>query len=723
MKCKSVICRLEAQITVFAALSLMLVMSVLSVCLKSAAQSGMYADIDMAAGLSVESMFAGYSNKLLSEFDIFAVRADDNEGFSANKLLDYYAKSNIKGICNSSKVEYISSELVDVVHMTDRNGIAIESQAVAYMKYAIAEDFLESIAGVRKECEKAETVQQITDEIIKCEEKMLAADSVILELIQYVEGIRTNSSGLVIRNGKAVATGEYFAKALLAAEVSPQEAAISSNQVYRTLTGAGSRYVNADRLIKDMLENVEIYKETDDEYCLELYLRNYNYLSEVIKNVLAKTNQAINTLAEYKTASDTCEAAVVSCIDMVDMNKDVLDSEIYDSLLLDLEELKSCNKSAAKRLCNVAVVKKALNQKCTAITDLRQALENVGAELNAQNCDSVYQGLKKCLENIAVLDNSKLEFDYSLIDFSADSEGKGIIDRLKSTLEDGICALVLDDGDISDKSINYTNLACDVTGSVVSASDERTEGMECVTNTMLFNEYLIKKFNSYIDDTHDWCELSYPLEYIICGNKSDKENINQIILKLSVIREGANMAYIITDSAKKQEAFAYATTLVGFTGNMAVVKVAQYLILAVWAYGESICDIQALFRGETVPLIKTAKTWRLSLANLISQNFSQSNKYSNEESNNNNESNDKSHTINLAKGELGYEDYLRILLLMEDSVDKRYRAMSAMELRMMYLGDTEFRMKDYMWAATTAINLKLLDRNEFYTKEVAYSYV
>lgn len=714
-------CRLKAQITVFAALSIMLVMSVLSVCLKSASQAGMYADIDMAAGLSVESVFAGYSNKLLSEFDIFAVKADDSGDFSAESLLDYYAKSNIEGICDSNEVKYISSKLEDMVYMTDESGIGLESQAVAYMKYAIAEDFLKGIAGIEEECEKAEKVQQITNEIIECEEQIFRADSVILELIQYVEGIRTNSGGLVIRNGKAVATGEYFVKALLSEDVSPKETAVDSKHVYTALTTAGSRYVNADKLIKDMLENVELYQESGDEYCLERYALNYNYLFDAVQKVLSKTKQAISTLEEYKTASADCGKSVASCIDMVNKNKDFLDTEVYDNLMLDLEELKSSNQSDVKSLCDVETVRIGLNQKQTALMGLKQKLEVVSEELSSENCDKVNQGLNECLKSIAALDNTKLKFDYSMIDFSASGEGKGVIDRLKSTLEDGICALVLGEDNVSDKSINYTNLACDAIGSSASYSGvidfDTTTGMSLVTDTLLFNEYLIKKFNSYIDGTQDWCELSYPLEYIICGNASDKENINQIILELSVIREGANMAYIITDSEKKKEAAAFATTLVGFTGNMAVVKAVEYLILAVWAYGESICDIQALFRGENVPLIKTKKTWQLSLSNLLSQNFSSEN------DSEGNVSNNKNNGDNLLKGELSYEDYLRILLMMKDPVDKRYRAMSAMELRMIYLGNPEFRMKDYIWISTAVITVKLSGRKEFYTKEVVYSYV
>ena len=76
------------------------------------------------------------------------------------------------------------------------------------------------------------------------------------------------------------------------------------------------------------------------------------------------------------------------------------------------------------------------------------------------------------------------------------------------------------------------------------------------------------------------------LEYILYGKTSDEENLQQGMTELSLMREGVNMAYLLTDSEKKAEAYAVATSLVGFTGNMAAVKAAQYVILGVWAYGE-----------------------------------------------------------------------------------------------------------------------------------------
>ena len=116
-------------------------------------------------------------------------------------------------------------------------------------------------------------------------------------------------------------------------------------------------------------------------------------------------------------------------------------------------------------------------------------------------------------------------------------------------------------------------------------------------------------------------QFSLSVRIYYSWRKSDKENISEIILKLSILREGVNIAHIITDSDKRNQAQALAISLVGFTGNAAIIKAAQFLIMGLWAYGESIIDIRRLFNGEELSLFKTKEDWKLSLQNLLSFNF------------------------------------------------------------------------------------------------------
>ena len=78
---------------------------------------------------------------------------------------------------------------------------------------------------------------------------------------------------------------------------------------------------------------------------------------------------------------------------------------------------------------------------------------------------------------------------------------------------------------------------------------------------------------------------------------------------------------------------------------MAAVKAAQYVILGVWAYGESIVELKQLYRGGSIEPVKTRQNWKLSLQELLSMDLNQ--EYSDE------------------KG-LSYEEYLKMLVLLQN---------------------------------------------------------
>ena len=138
------------------------------------------------------------------------------------------------------------------------------------------------------------------------------------------------------------------------------------------------------------------------------------------------------------------------------------------------------------------------------------------------------------------------------------------------------------------------------------------------------------------------------------------------------------------DSGKRNEALMLATTLVGASGNAAAIKAAQYVIMGVWSYGESIVDVRRLLKGDKLNIIKDNSDWQLSLENLLKMNFDWDN---------------ISGKTGSQKSGLSYEDYLGMLLLMMNQTTRNYRVMQAMELRIIALGQHEFRMKKYIYEA------------------------
>ena len=132
------------------------------------------------------------------------------------------------------------------------------------------------------------------------------------------------------------------------------------------------------------------------------------------------------------------------------------------------------------------------------------------------------------------------------------------------------------DGEISDKSMDYSDLA----DTCVSGS----YGGDGISNIdirqALVSEYIISRYAGYTDyiekngqqtgyiekkDRAVGRLLDYEIEYILCGRQSDQDNLNEVLFKLVLIREGLNLSYLVTDVQKKNECFGLALQLLGYT--------------------------------------------------------------------------------------------------------------------------------------------------------------
>lgn len=112
--------------------------------------------------------------------------------------------------------------------------------------------------------------------------------------------------------------------------------------------------------------------------------------------------------------------------------------------------------------------------------------------------------------------------------------------------------------------------------------------------------------------------LDYQLEYIIGGNPSDRENLDQVIRELLLMREGANYTFLLLHPEYKEKAELLSLLLVGITGNEALIKSVKHLILLGWAYGESLVEVRQLLNGYELSPIKEEADWQVPLSGVLS---------------------------------------------------------------------------------------------------------
>ena len=110
--------------------------------------------------------------------------------------------------------------------------------------------------------------------------------------------------------------------------------------------------------------------------------------------------------------------------------------------------------------------------------------------------------------------------------------------------------------------------------------------------------------------------MDYEMEYLIGGKNADQENLKAVVNRLLLMREGANLLYLETDSTKSQEAMSVALALTSVVANPELAEPVKHAILAAWAYAESISDVRILLNGGKVSLVKNDTQWHTDLKHL-----------------------------------------------------------------------------------------------------------
>lgn len=173
-------------------------------------------------------------------------------------------------------------------------------------------------------------------------------------------------------------------------------------------------------------------------------------------------------------------------------------------------------------------------------------------------------------------------------------------------------------------------------------------------------EYAVRHFSTVLQPEQGGIQCQ--CEYLIGGKHSDYENVKSVIQRIIALRFPVNFVCIMKDAAKIAEARSLSTAIVGASGNPAVVELVSYLLLACQCYGEAIVDVRRLLQGERVEFWKDSQNWKLSLHNFADIVAPDTNKGENAQLKEDGEG-------------FSYEDYLKILLLLQSQPEQKYERM------------------------------------------------
>lgn len=237
-----------------------------------------------------------------------------------------------------------------------------------------------------------------------------------------------------------------------------------------------------------------------------------------------------------------------------------------------------------------------------------------------------------------------------------------------------ITRLITEGAVVSDKRLDLNSLASHRKLRAGSGVIKPGSDPDSFTNELLFDQYLKWKMSSFTNDlSHSSC--SYELEYILNGKNTDQANLRDTVQKMFLIREAQDTMAVFGDPGKRGQCETLAAVISVLLLNPEIVEPLTDMLLFTWGFAESVMDMRVLLKGGKVPLIKSGPEFRIShIGQLV---LFLSLPVSAEDS----------------EGGLSYDDYLTILLAMENKDKKVMRAMDVIEMHMRTReGNEGFRM-------------------------------
>ena len=290
---------IKAQITVYASLTFAIVISFICTMINSVRMSVIYYETDMASRMSAESVFGGYHNECLSEFNIFVI---SNEQCNDNKL-EYYARKNIENICQKNSVVFNKACITDLKYMTDNNGNAVKEQILNYMKYASAGEIISAFSSDGEtETERGECIKDINKSIQECD----------------------------IDNS-------FIGK---------------QNIISAYISEINYKYQNISVCITDLKEDLLLLEEYKDEKYLEVYKYNYAILRKETDDVQQISDKIIEQIDSYNDENQDFQKKINACLEKIKSKKDILGEEVSTVMGEDLKKSTS-DEDKANRLNTV----------------------------------------------------------------------------------------------------------------------------------------------------------------------------------------------------------------------------------------------------------------------------------------------------------------------------------------------------------------------------------
>lgn len=303
-------------------------------------------------------------------------------------------------------------------------------------------------------------------------------------------------------------------------------------------------------------------------------------------------------------------------------------------------------------------------------------------ELDLEQFWNDYETIREEAERSGTGGDEEEEDTPRVRDAEAEAVVEGVMGTLQNVLNYGLLGFVVEDVSVvSDASLGGEELPSSLPEALREGNSWALQANGW-TEVLLFYEFILSELDCFRTENGRGCQV----EYVIAGRNSDRKNLTSVALRLFALRYVLNQSFAFQDAARRAEAEALASAALGWTGLPPLVEGLASLLLVTLALGESVLDVRTLLAGGQVPVMKTTADWRVSFQNMGALLGS----FSGE--------------IPSCENGLSYEDYLRVLLLLNSLEGITYRTMDVIQ-REVCKEEEKFRMKDCVYAAKAELTV------------------
>lgn len=228
---------------------------------------------------------------------------------------------------------------------------------------------------------------------------------------------------------------------------------------------------------------------------------------------------------------------------------------------------------------------------------------------------------------------------------------------------------------------------------VADKADSIDEVFRSGTEKYILNQYIFCNFNSRTKLADEEHFFKNEVEYILGGEYSDRKNEKRVEMALKAMRIPLNLAYLYSNKEKMAALMAAAELIT----PGAAAPATQLVLASTWAYAEADNDIELLWQGHKVPVLKEDSTWAIELDTAI-------------------EGLTGGTVVPAVEKGYDYEDYLNILLYFQNENIKIGRILDLIQINVRKCYDSDFVIGEH----STGIDIEVEVDERTYRYEKKY---